>query len=150
MMPATHTTPAMRDGWYVVPHEVVWADLDAIGHVNNVVYFTFFESARIRFWMELRQVTDWRTVDFTVARAECDFRRELHIGEQIEICVRVGEMRSSSFDFVYEIRHDSGREVAATGKVVAVMFDWEQRKKREIPQELRDRILSFQAVPGGE
>ena len=44
-----------RDGWYVVPMEVSWRDLDAIGHVNNAVYFSYFEWARTKYWFASRQ-----------------------------------------------------------------------------------------------
>src|SRR5687768_7735737 len=40
------------DGWFVVPHQVIFRDLDAIGHVNNAVFFTFFEWARTLLWFD--------------------------------------------------------------------------------------------------
>ena len=43
-----------RDGWYVVPWDVMFRDIDAIGHVNNAVFFTFFEWGRTRYWFELQ------------------------------------------------------------------------------------------------
>lgn len=135
-----------KDGWYVVPYTVMWRDLDGVGHVNNAVYFTYFELARTRYWVDLRRNlgNGVEAVEFIVARAECDFRRQLSLLEEIEICTRVGEMRNSSFDFVYEIKRADG-EVAATGTVVVVLFDWEKNSKRPLSDELKTQLREFQS-----
>lgn len=127
-----------KDGWYVVPYHVMFRDIDAFGHVNNAVFLTYFEWARTLLWFELSGGRHARDVGFIVARAECDFRRQIAL-EPIEIRVRVGDMRTSSFDTLYEIRRGDG-QVAATGKVVVVLFDWARQSKVEISDELRRRV----------
>lgn len=132
--------PFTRDGWFVVPLQVTFRDLDYFGHVNNAVYFTYFEWARALFWFELtgaRGTPD--DIGFIVARAECDFKLQIEL-EPIEVCVRIGAMRNSSLDFVYEIRKSAGRELAATGTVVVVLFDWVTNAKKPIDEELRRRV----------
>jgi acyl-CoA thioester hydrolase len=121
----------------------MFRDVDTFGHVNNAVYFTYFEHARTLLWFELNGGSDARDVGFIVARAECDFRQQLGM-EPIDICVRIGEMRSSSFDFLYEIRKGNGRQVAAVGKVVVVLFDWQRQSKVTISNELRRKVMSLQ------
>jgi acyl-CoA thioester hydrolase len=133
-----------REGWFVVPHDVIFRDIDAFGHVNNAVFITYFEIARTLLWFDLNGGRDARDIGFIVVRAECDFRRQLAM-EPIEICVRVGEARSTSFDTLYEIRTAQG-EIAATGKVVVVLFDWERRSKMVIPDDLRRRIAECNMV----
>jgi acyl-CoA thioester hydrolase len=136
-----------QDGWYVVPHQVIFRDLDAIGHVNNAVYFTYFEWARTLLWFDLMGGSRPFDIGFIVARAECDFRQQLGM-EAIEICVRIGEMRTSSLDLVYEVRKTSGEQVAAAGKVVVVLFDWKTESKVPIGEELRRKVAAVQK--GGE
>ena len=125
-----------RNGWFVVPHEVIFRDVDAFGHVNNAVYLTYFEHARTRLWFDLTGGNDPRDVGFIVARAEVDFKRQLSLGA-IEIKVRVGQLRNTSFDTHYEIRTTAGDELAATGTVVVVLYDWAQQSKMPISDELR-------------
>lgn len=132
-----------RDGWFILPYEVTWRDLDAIGHVNNAVYFSYFEWARTKYWFELKGGSTAADLGFIVARAECDFRLELSLTEMIEIAVRIGELRNSSLDFVYEIRKATGA-IAATGEVVVVLMDWKTKSKLQITPELRARIQEFQ------
>lgn len=128
-----------RDGWYVVPHHVLFRDLDPFGHVNNAVFLTYFEWARTLLWFDLTGKRGAREIGFIVARAECDFKRQLDF-EPIDICVRVGAIRNTSFDFVYEIRKNAGAEIAATGRVVVVLYDWAQQSKRTVDDELRRKL----------
>ncbi|HUP66146.1 MAG TPA: thioesterase family protein [Thermoanaerobaculia bacterium] len=136
------STPRWKDGWYVLPWEVIWRDLDSVGHVNNAVYFTYFEMGRTRYWLDLRGGEKALDIEFIVARAECDFVRQLSLGQRIEIATRIGEIRNSSFDFQTEVRCEDG--VAAKGRVVAVHFSWHENRKRPLPDELRKRIEDFQ------
>ncbi|HEX7421543.1 MAG TPA: hypothetical protein VF505_16755, partial [Thermoanaerobaculia bacterium] len=62
----------------------------------------------------------------------------------IDICVRIGEMRSTSFDFVYEIRKSNSQQIAAVGKVVVVLFNWQKQSKVTISDELRRKVMSLQ------
>ena len=130
-----------RDGWYVVPYHVVFRDIDAFGHVNNAVYFTYFETARTLLWQELTGTSGPRDIGFIVARAECDFRQQIGM-ESIEIRVRIGEMRTTSLDFLYEIRKSGGGILAATGKVVVVMFDWEKGSKVPVSDDFRKKVAA--------
>lgn len=147
---AMRTIGEWRDGWYRIPYEVTWRDLDAVGHVNNANYFTFFESARISYWLDLFEIEDpgGRSIGFIVAHASCDFRSQLGLRDAIEIRVRIGEIRNSSFDFIYEIATGTGA-VAATGKVVSVLFDWNRNERARVDDALRERIRRFQHEEGG-
>lgn len=148
-MTPQHAESGWRDGWYVVPHEVTWRDLDGIGHVNNAVYFSYFEWGRTKYWFDLngggRTAAD---LGFIVARGECDFRLQLGLTERIDICVRIGEMRNSSLDFVYEVRRSETGEIAASGKVVVVLYDWKQDSKLRISEDFRARVERFQLGEG--
>lgn len=132
-----------RDGWYVVPWQVIFRDLDPFGHLNNAVFLTYFEWARTSMWLELtggRRATD---ISFIVVHAECDFHHQIAM-EPIEIRVRIGDMRRTSFDTLYEIHKQNGRQLAATGKVVVVLFDWQSQSKVPITNELRRKVRMFQ------
>lgn len=127
-----------KDGWYVVPYDVEFNHLDYFAHVNNATFFTYFEVARTDLWLWLTGASSPDDIGFIVAHAECDFKRQLGM-ERIEIATRFGEVRNSSLDFHSEIRKDDG-SVAATGKVVVVMFDWERRTKVPIEDDIRAKI----------
>ena len=134
-----HGDAYVKDGWFVVPWQVIFRDVDAFGHVNNAVYLTYFEWARTRLWFELTGGGNPMDISFIVARAEIDFKAQIEL-EPIEIAVRIGEMRTTSFDTVYEIRNRNGKQIAATGKVVVVLFDWKRNGKTQITDGLREKV----------
>jgi acyl-CoA thioester hydrolase len=132
-----------QGGWYVVPWQVIFRDIDTFGHVNNAVYLTYFELARAALWFELTGGSAPTDIGFIVVRAEIDFRQQLGM-EPIDICVRIGDIRNTSFDTYYEIRTGNGRQIAATGKVVVVLFDWKTNAKTPVTDELRNTVRLFQ------
>src|SRR5436190_3814028 len=131
--------PRWENGWYVVPWQVIFRDVDSFGHVNNAVYLTYFEWARAQMWFDLTEAKGApEDIGFIMPRAEVDYLAQLGL-EPIDICVRVSEMRNTSLDTVYEIRRGEG-QVAATGKVVVVLFDWHEQRKTPISDELRRKV----------
>lgn len=143
--PTSHPLPPTsrwQNGWYVVPWQVIFRDVDAFGHLNNAVYLTYFEWARAQLWFELTGGGKPRDIGFIVARAEVDFLQQIAM-EPIDVCVRIGDMRTTSFETLYEIRK-SGGQLAATGKVVVVLFDWVKQSKTPISDELRAKVHALQ------
>lgn len=130
-----------QDGWHVIRHQVIFRDLDAFGHVNNAVFFTYFEWGRALYWFALTGNAEARDISFIVAHAQCDFRRQIGL-ENIEIRTRIGEMRGSSFDFHTEIR-TAKNELAAEGKVVVVLYDWARQAKIAVSDELRSKVAAL-------
>ncbi len=148
--PTTDNAPSRSDGacwengWFVVPWQVIFRDLDTFGHVNNAVYLTYFEWARAQLWFAITGTPGVPAdIGFIMARAEIDYKLQIEM-EPIDICIRISEMRNTSFDTVYEIRKRSNGSVAATGKVVVVLFDWKTRTKMAISDDLRRRVRAFQ------
>ncbi len=128
-----------KDGWYVVPYDVIFRDVDYFGHVNNAVYFTYFELARTLIWFDITGGSSPGDIGFIVARAECDFKRQVGL-EPIEIAVRISAIGTTSLTFVSEIRKVNGGEIAAYGTVVVVLFDWQSRSKIAVSDELRQKV----------
>ena len=134
---------AWRDGWHVVPHQVLFRDLDAFGHVNNATFFTYYEWGRAQLWWELTGTSRPADIGFIVAHAQCDFRLQLGL-EPIEIATRVGALGNTSIEFLCEIRKHNG-DVAASGKVVVVLYDWARQSKRAVSDELRRKVAEHAA-----
>ena len=84
-----------------------------MGHVNNAVYSTYLEEARIDVLGGLSE--------FILARVEIDFRSELRAGEEIEVGTRAGRLGTKSFELEHEIR--VGGRLVAEAKGVLVAYD---------------------------
>ncbi len=127
----------MADLPYVHRDTVRFRDCDAMGHVNNAVYSTYLEEARIGVLGDL--------IDFILARVEIDFRSELRAGEDVEVRTRCSRIGTKSFDLEHEITAD-GR-VVAEGKSVLVSYDYERGESVPVPDELRERLTRPPAAP---
>lgn len=123
--------------------EVPFGDLDAMGHLNNVAYFSYLEFARQKYWLALVGSRDFRDIGFIVARAEIDFRSSVEMGEILTIDIRVPRLGRTSFDFVYRVTGSDGRLVAEA-RTVQVLYDWEARAPKPVTDELRRRIAEFE------
>jgi acyl-CoA thioester hydrolase len=126
--------------------EVPYRDIDAMGHLNNVAYLAYLEWARQKYWLAMRQSSDYWDIDFVVARTEIDYRSPVHMGEVLEIEILVTRMGRSSFDFSYRVSGPDGRLVAEA-KTAQVMYDWKQRRSKALDETTRRRIEAFEASP---
>jgi acyl-CoA thioester hydrolase len=133
--------------------EVPYADIDAMGHLNNVAYLKYLETARQKYWLAMQESSDFWDVDFVVVHSEIDYRSSVSMGEILEIAIRVTRMGASSFDFAYVVRRPNG-ELVAEAKTTQVSFDWKSRTKKPLSAERRRQIEEFERTsntpsPGG-
>ncbi|MEU3410512.1 MULTISPECIES: acyl-CoA thioesterase [unclassified Streptomyces] len=121
-----------------------WADMDAYGHVNNVVFLRYLEEARIDFLF--RPDKDFKQGS-VVARHEIDYKRQLlHRHEPVTIELWVSEIRAASFTLAYEVK--DGDLVYARASTVIVPFDFAAQRPRRITAEERDFLQEY--TDGGE
>jgi acyl-CoA thioester hydrolase len=73
--------------------EVRFRDADPLGHVNNAVYFTYFEISRFHYWKKLFGEGAFAKFSFLVVRAECNFRSPTHLGETLTVRAQAIELR---------------------------------------------------------
>jgi acyl-CoA thioester hydrolase len=124
------------DGFDFVHRESVrFRDLDGMGHVNNAVFMTYMESARLAFLSSLGLGHN-PLEGLILARAEVDFRAPIELGQEVEIGVRPGRIGTKSFDLEHEVRADG--TLAAEGRFVLVAYDYTTGSSRELPAEWRE------------
>lgn len=117
---------------------VPWRDVDAAGHVNNAVYFSYMETARAEAFLRARGAgRRWQDVDMILARAEADFRSAATMNDVLVVRTwptRVGE---SSFALAYDMRDKATGRLVLEGATVQVMYDYAAQRKKPVPPELR-------------
>jgi len=122
--------------------EVRFRDLDPFGHVNNAVYLTYLESARIAYWLHVGGGRDLRTLGMILARVELDYRSPLVYGETAEIGVRCLSMKRSSFVLDFEAKEGRDKRIVAQSRNVLVHYDYAAGRSVPLPDDLRARILA--------
>jgi len=125
---------------FVHRERVRFRDLDALGHVNNAVFLTYIESARVAFLMDLGAATTLEDMAIIVARIEIDFRAPVGFGEEVEIEVRASRFGDKSFDLDYELRVDG--KIVAEAKSVLVGYDYDKGETVTIPDDWRERLAA--------
>jgi len=120
---------------WVRRERVRFRDCDAMGHVNNAVYSTFLEEARIDVLGGL--------ADFILARVEIDFRSELRAGEEIEVRTRCSRIGTKSFELEHEI--EAHGRLAAEARSVLVGYDYERGQSVPLSDDLKNRLSATRA-----
>lgn len=131
----------------VVDVPVAWGEMDAFGHVNNIVYFRYFETARIAYFEKLavREFLERDPVGPILAETACRFRAALSYPDTVSIGARVTSVGEDRFVMRYAVfSHRLGR-LAAEGEGTLVCFDYRQNRKASVPEKLRARIAELQA-----
>jgi acyl-CoA thioester hydrolase len=116
-----------------------WGDMDAMGHVNNTVYFRYMEQARIG-WFDALVPEDeaWKSTGIVVANASCNFKRAINYPGTVEVQVFAGAPGGSSVPTFYEL--SVGGELYADGAATVVFIDMARQKPVRIPETIRERL----------
>jgi acyl-CoA thioester hydrolase len=118
-----------------------WGDMDAMGHVNNTVYFRYMEQARIRWFDALvPEAEAWASTGIVIANATCNYKRPLTYPGTLEVKLFEGAPVGSSVPTYYELHLEGDRHLYADGAAVVVFVDMKAQKPVRIPEAIRERL----------
>lgn len=138
----------MSDAPVTVEIPVRFRDVDGMGHVNNAVFSTYLETARIEYWHRLFPgEVDLAQVEMILARAEIDFRGQIRFPGAVRVSARCPRIGTKSFDLVYRIVSADGGELFAEARTVQVAFDYRAGRTVPVSDELRRRIETLEGRP---
>ncbi|MCE7041505.1 thioesterase family protein [Dyadobacter sp. CY312] len=125
--------------------EVRWSDMDQMGHVNNALYLTYFEQARIEYLQEVCQ-WNWTETGAILANAYVDYRLPIVYPAPTHVYVRVSKMGNKSFEISYMIvAQIAGKEeITTTGYTTLVVFDYDKKHSVFIPETIRQQIETYE------
>ena len=110
-------------------------DCDPMGHLNNALFSTYLEQARLAWF---GQDEEYPLRDVILARTEIDFRSPVQSGEIVEVGVRPARLGTKSFELEYELR--AGGRLVAEAKSVLVGYDYGRNESRAIPDRWKRRL----------
>ena len=126
---------------HVTAVTVRWNDLDSLGHVNNSVYFTYIEQARLHWFHEtLNYTLDTTQQGPVVASAQCDFKRAIHYPDTVLIDTHVTTVRTRSFTLHHTLRSNHTQKIHAEADIVLVWVDYPQNKAIHLPNDLLQQL----------
>lgn len=127
---------------------VRFRDVDLMGHVNNAVYFTYLEQARLDYFRDLQAASPGveRPPGMIVASARCDYRAPVLLDDRVDVWIRTSETGRSSFKLHYEVWSRAQGKLVAAGETMQVVYDY--RKKTPVPLSDAQRA-ALEAFEGG-
>jgi acyl-CoA thioester hydrolase len=125
--------------------DVRYSDIDAMGHVNNAAYATYFEQARMDYFEHLLD-TDLSQEGAVLATISIDYERPIELQHApVSVAIDVPRVGTSSIPMTYEVTRADG-ELAATGETVQVAFDRETERPYPLPDAWREAIVEFHGL----
>lgn len=128
--------------------KIRFRDLDTFGHVNNAVYFTFMEMARVDYFTQIGLLRPgaFPSPFFIIAEASCQFKAPIDMDTSLVVQTRVSRLGNSSFDMEYRFVHQADDVVLATGRTVLVTFDYAAGRSVRLPDEWRAAIVQLEGL----
>jgi acyl-CoA thioester hydrolase len=125
-----------------------FSDLDVYNHVNNAVYLTYFEEARVAFTRDIGMRDLFSRSSSTIlAHASIDYKAPAMLGDVLNIDISVGNLGRSSFAFDYHVTRASDGALIALGKSVQVCFNFDLNTPVRIPDAWRDVLTRHRPQP---
>ncbi|MCH5228609.1 MAG: acyl-CoA thioesterase [Muribaculaceae bacterium] len=127
-----------------LPIQVRFSDVDVVGHVNNIVFFAYYDTGKAAFMAELlgRKIS-WDEVDTVVANVDCAFIAPIFWGENIEVLTTCVGIHEKSFRLLQMLRNADTLEVKSVCETVMVSFDPNTQKSAPLSEEWRSKLSSL-------
>jgi acyl-CoA thioester hydrolase len=131
----------------IIEISVAWGEMDSLQHVNNIVYFRYFESVRIAYFHE---IDIWSYMAETgigpiLASTECKFKIPLSYPDTVSVGTRINNVEEDRFLMKYVVVSHQHQRIAAEGEGVIVSYDYRGKKKAPLPQEIKARIEALES-----
>ncbi|PKN82573.1 MAG: acyl-CoA thioesterase [Deltaproteobacteria bacterium HGW-Deltaproteobacteria-1] len=131
---------------------VAWGEMDAMGHVNNIIYFRYFETVRIEYFNRLNMIDYAREsgIGPILASTECRFKMPLQYPDTVIVGTKILSMEEDRFVMGHEVFSTKHKRIAADGEGVVVTYDYRNNKKVPIPADLRAKIMELEKMQEGK
>jgi acyl-CoA thioester hydrolase len=129
---------------FQTPIVVRFNDVDAMGHVNNALIFTYFEEGRKALFYESLAESTPDGFNFIIAHLECDYIRPVFLGDRLSLDMWVTGIGNKSFTLAYSLidKNDANR-VFATGASVQVCYDYDRRQSIPVSKTLKKALMAY-------
>ncbi|ORU90954.1 MAG: thioesterase [Cycloclasticus sp. symbiont of Poecilosclerida sp. N] len=124
--------------------QVRWGDADALGHINNVQFVRYLESARVAYCDDVLDVSFKPAMmsGWILADMQCSYLQQVHYPAQLEIYTRIGKIGNKSATISADIYCED--EPVMRSQSIMVWFDYAQQKTVSVPDAVRAKIAAFE------
>ncbi len=132
----------------VVEIPVAWGELDSMNHVNGVVYFRYFETARIQYFVKMGYLAQREQMGNgpILQSVQCTYKVPLTYPDTISVGARVTRVEADRFMMAYVIYSHKLQRIAAEGEGTVVAYNYVEGHKMDLPHEMKERIKAIEAA----
>lgn len=136
-----NTLPPLTDFPHTTSVQIRFNDIDILGHLNNTVYFSFFDTGKAYFFESIIEGRmDWRHVESVIANIDCAYVSPIFFGDNIEVKTRCMGVSDKSFRIQQVIVEKETGALKAAAETVMVSFDPATQKSKELPSRWREAL----------
>jgi acyl-CoA thioester hydrolase len=129
---------------HTFPIQIRFTDVDRFGHINNTVYFTYFDLGKIEYFASACPVMDLRKDGVVVVHIETDFLSQILANDRIAVQTAVSKIGNKSLDLIQQIIDTTLNEIKCKCKSILVAFDLERKETKEVPEEWKEAIYRYE------
>ncbi|MEH0689898.1 acyl-CoA thioesterase [Vibrio cholerae] len=125
---------------------VAWGEMDALQHVNNAVYFRYFETARLEYFAKIDLLVNIQKTQIgpVLSETQCRYKLPVTFPDTLLVGSRVIDLQQDRFSMEYQIVSKKLGKVTTTGRATCVMFDFKHNTKATLPSHVAQLILATQ------
>lgn len=131
---------------HILPIQIRFNDVDKFGHVNNTVYFEFYDTAKTDYIATVCKDVDWERVAIMVVKIEAEFLAQIKAGNHIAARTRVSKIGNKSFHLEQDIIDVDTQEVKCRCLSVMVLYDLVRHQSMPLPEAWRKAISEFDGL----
>lgn len=131
---------------HVMPLQIRFNDVDKFGHVNNTIYFQFYDTAKTEYFASVCGNVDWERVGIIVVKIEAEFISQIKANSHIAARTHVVSIGHKSFHLEQELIDTDTQEVKSRCLSVMVLYDLETQQTMSFPDEWRKAITSYDGL----
>ena len=126
--------------------QVRFSDTDALGHVNNMVYLSYLELARIEYIKRVFGAIETKDFGVIIARVEIDYRSPAFHYETLVVGIRAIELGGASMKLDYRVEEKKTGRLVAEAKTVMVSYDYRANQVKRWPDEVREKVEAYDGI----
>lgn len=135
------TLPPISEFFHSVDLQIRFNDIDILGHLNNTVYLSFYDTGKAYFFEHIMDgKMDWQRVESVIANIDCAYVAPTYFGEEIEVWTRCMAIHEKSFRLQQMIVEKKTKQLKSCAETVMVCFDPDSKTSKEVPELWRSAL----------
>jgi acyl-CoA thioester hydrolase len=127
-----------------LPIQLRFNDVDKFGHVNNTVYFSFYDLGKTEYFSHVCPDVDWEKEGIVVVHIEVNFLSQIFGGDHVAVQTAVMEIGNKSFHLVQRVVDTDSGEVKCECRSVMVCYDLQKHESMDMPQKWVEAICEYE------